>query len=119
MSTKKFLSFGKILALLMLISYSVTAKSVSFTNEFQEHKTLSLNKSADSFHKNMLQPQVAHVSMMMEHPFKLVNPIVGVLFTGYATDLLSLPTAQTNVILQDVNRCKSVSPLLFPYHFFW
>jgi hypothetical protein len=119
MSTKKFLTFGKILALLMLISYSVTAKSVRYTNEFQEHQTLTLNKPSDNFHKNMLQPQVVHVSMMMEHSVKLVNPIVGILFAGYDTDLLCLPTAQTHVILQDVNRCKSVSPLLFPYHFFW
>ena len=119
MSTKKFLTFGKILALLMLISYSVTAKSVSYTNEFQEHQTLTLNKPSDNFHKNMLQPRVAHVSMMMEHSVKLVSPIVGILFSGYDTNLLSFPAAQTHIILQDVNRCKSVSPLLFPYHFFW
>ncbi|MDI1318413.1 hypothetical protein [Flavobacterium sp.] len=119
MSTKKFLAFGKILALLMLISYSVVAKSVSSTNELQDPRPLSLNKPADSFHKNMLQPQVVHVSMMMEHSIKLVNPTVGILFIGCDTDLLSMPTAQTHVILQDVNRCKSVSPLLFPYHFFW
>ncbi len=119
MSTKKFLSFGKILALLMLISYSVTAKSVRLSNEFQENRALTLSKPADNFHRNMLQPQVVHVSMVIEHSVKLVHPNAGILFTAYDTNLLSLPTAQTHVILQDVNRCKSVSPLLFPYHFFW
>lgn len=119
MSTQKFLAFGKMLTLLMLISYSVTAKSVGYTAEFQKNRALTLSKPADSFHKNMLQPQVVHVTMMMEHLGKVVHPIVGILFTGYDTDLLSLPSAQTHVLLQDANRCESVSPLLFPYHFFW
>lgn len=119
MSTKKFLAFGKILALLLLISYSVIAKPTVIPNGLQDQGTVSFNKAEQSFHKNMLQPQVVHVSMMPEHSVKPINTAYGDLFYCDSTCLLLQPTTQTHLILQDANRCESVSRLLFPFHFFW
>jgi hypothetical protein len=118
MSTKKFLAFGTLLALLLLTGFSVIAKTVGNT-EFQEQQTKNLNKTAHTFHKNMLQPQVVHITIMPEHSVKPVNPGFGVFFYSDTTLLLLQPTPQVNVILQDENRCESVSHFLFPYHFFW
>lgn len=119
MSTKKLLTFGKILALLLLISFSVTAKTTFAPNEFQNPKTLDFSKEQTALNNNMLQPQVVHVSVTTEHSVKLTNSSFGVLFYGEKPSVTLRPFGQTNVILQDANRCESVSRLLFPYHLFW
>lgn len=119
MSTKRFITFGKLLALLLFISYSVAAKASVFTNEFQDTRKVIVDKAEHYFHKNMLQPQVVHVSMMPEHSLKTVHSgYLGLLFNDSITSLLQ-PVGQTQTILQDVNRCESVSRLLFPFHNFW
>ena len=118
MSTKKFLAFGTLLALLLLTSFSVTAKTIGI-DKFQEQRTESLNKTEHSFHKNMLQPQLVHVTMMPEHSVKPVPIGFGIFCYRDTTLLLLQPTAQAHVVLQDANRCESVSRFLFPYHFFW
>lgn len=107
------------LALLLLISYSVVAKTAVTTNEFQDKETLTLNKAQHSFHKNMLQTQVMHVSIASEHLVKPSNSgYVALLFNDKASLLLQT-SRQKNTFLQDVNRCESVSKLLFPFHDFW
>lgn len=119
MPKMKFLSFVKILALLLLASCSVVAKNGNAANEFQQHQSLKLNKTADNLHKNMLQPQVVHVSILTEHPVKPIASGLGILFIGFQSHLLLQPTLLANEILQDADRCESVSKFLFPYHFFW
>jgi hypothetical protein len=119
MLTKKFLTFIWLLTLLLLSGYPVAANSAWNTNEFQGQPYESLNKNESGFHKNMLQPQVVHVNAAQEHLVKLVNPVVCTLCFSNNDLLLLQPPTQTKIILQDVDRCESVSKLLFPYHFFW
>ncbi len=118
MFAKRFIVFGKMLALLLLSSSSVSAKSFS-ANEFQDKGTVTLNKAEHSFHKNMLQPQVMHVSALPEHSAKPLPFAFSALFCSESINLSSQPTGQANVFIQDVNRCESVSRLLFPFHNFW
>lgn len=120
MSIKRFITFGKLLTLLLFISYSVDGKTpVTITYESQVPRQVTVDKVEHSFHKNMLQPQVVHVSMMPEHSLKTVHSgCVGLLYSESIT-LQLLPVGQTQTILQDVNRCESVSRLLFPFHNFW
>ena len=119
MLTKRFITFGKVLALLLFVSYSVAAKTSIATNEFQDTQKVTVDKADYSFHKNMLQPQVVHISMMPEHSLKTVHSgFLGLLSADNITfQLLSI--GQTQTILQDVNRCENVSRLLFPSHYFW
>ena len=114
----KFLSFAKILAML-LVSYSVSAKTGNATDGFEQNQSLKLTKAAGNLHKNMLQPHTVHVSILPEHSAKPTTPGYGILFMAYQSDLLLRPKAQATEILQDVDRCESVSRFLFPYHFFW
>ena len=118
MSTKKFILFGKMLALLLLINSTVSAKSF-IANEFQDKGNVTLNKSEHSFHKNMLQPQVVHVSITSEPSVKPINSGFVALLFNEKTSLVLKPNEQANVILQDADRCESVSRLLFPFHIFW
>ena len=119
MFTKKPLTFGKILALLLLISFSVVSKAAVTTNEFQNQRKVSVSATDYSFHKNMLQPQVVHVSMVLEHSAKPLQSGAAVLFYSDIISLPLQPLGQIQVSLQDVNRCESVSKLLFPFHYFW
>lgn len=119
MSTKKFFTFGKIVALLLLISYSVAAKPILNVTEFQKQGKTAFNKVENAAHKNMLQPQVVHVTMMPEHTVNPANPsYFASTFTEESSSELS-SNGQTTIILQDANRCESVSRLLFPFHIFW
>lgn len=119
MSTKRFITLGKLLALLLFISYSVSGKVSIATNEFQDTRKVTVDKSEHSFHKNMLQPQVVHVSIMPEHSLKTVQSSYLALLLNDSITLQFEPVGQTQSILQDVNRCESVSRLLFPFHCFW
>ena len=117
MSAKKFIVFGKMLALLLLISGSVSAKAAVTTMDFQN--PASLNKAGYELHKNMLQPQFVHITASTEHSAKPT------LF-GYAAALFNenartaaRPTLTPSLFLQDADRCETVSRLLFPYHIFW
>lgn len=118
MSAKKFIGFGKLLALLLLISCSVSAKTFT-ANEIQKKGTVTLNKAEDSIHKNMLQPQTAYVSISNEHLAKPMSfGYVALFFNEGAVSTLN-PIGKTATFLQDADRCESVSRLLFPFHNFW
>lgn len=118
MSTRKFLAFGKVLVLLLLISCSVHAKAAIDT-KFSTKEIETFNKAESSLHKNMLQTQVVHVTVMHEQPSKPVKGVSGDFpFCDNTYLLLQLP-GQTNIVLQDADRCESVSRLLFPFHNFW
>lgn len=119
MSIRKFIALGKLLSLLLFVSYSVAAKVPIAVNELQDAGKLTFEKTEHSFHENMLQPKVAHVGMTSEHSIKTVNSsYLGLLFSDSIT-LQLLSVGQTQIILQDVDRCESVSRLLFPFHYFW
>jgi hypothetical protein len=105
--------------LLLLAGYSATAKANHVSNEFQHQHKTTFSNSADSFHKNMLQPQMANVNVTSEHPVKQVNFGDGIIFCDRKFGFLQQPSGQLCFILQDVNRCENVSRLLFPHHFFW
>lgn len=120
MSTKQQLFCFKLLFLLLCFNASsVKAGTFATNNQSTSERTLTLNKEESAFHKNMLQPQVVHVSAMPEHIVKSVNSGFAVLFYSERKHLLLQPNGQTNVFLQDANRCESVSRLLFPFHYFW
>lgn len=119
MSINKFLSFGKLLSLLLLISCSVSANTALPTKGFNQQEKISFNKVEDAIHKNMLQPQVVHVNITVEHTVKPVNPSCAALFLIEKSSLEVSPNGQTTTTLQDADRCESVSRLLFPFHIFW
>lgn len=125
MHLRKFISFGKLLALLLLISYTAVAKPTVSKNELPEKGALNLSKTEHCHaepveaHKNMLQPQVVHLSTGSEDSVKpITSAYVALPFYGTASFSLQA-TGQANQILQDADRCESVSKLLFPFHYFW
>ncbi|MCF6131677.1 hypothetical protein [Flavobacterium wongokense] len=118
MSIKKFMMFGKLLTLVLLISSSVSAKSF-IANGFQDEGTVTINNAGQSFHKNMLQPQLVHVNVTTEHTVKPISLGYTALLFNEKTSLTLKPSGPTSLILQDVDRCESVSKLLFPFHYFW
>lgn len=118
MSTRRFISFVKLLALLLFVSFSVTAKTDMVTNEFPQKKVL-FGKTEHSFHKNMLQPQVVHVTVATEHSIKPISPVYFGFLSNVNISLVPCSLGRTSSIFQDVDRCESVSRLLFPFHNFW
>lgn len=119
MALRKFIAFGKLLALLLLFSSTAVAKPLATKKDFHEKGTLALNKAEQAFHKNMLQPQVVHVSTASEDSVKPITPGYAALLFHENAVLLQQTTGQANEILQDADRCESVSKLLFPFHYFW
>lgn len=119
MRLRKFITFGKLLALLLLISNIAVAKPTIAKNGLPEKGALSLNKTEQAFHKNMLQPQVVHFSTGSEDSVKPITPGYATLFFDGTASFLQQAAGQANQILQDADRCESVSKLLFPFHYFW
>ncbi len=119
MSIKQFLAFGKLYLLLLLLSNPVAAKTVMANNDVQNSKSVSFFNAEDVFHKDGLQPQVPSVRIISEHHAKPIS--FG--YTAFSYDdsvrLVLGYVGPTQVLLQDANRCESVSRFLFPYHFFW
>lgn len=105
--------------LLLFISCSAMAKPIDAQKDFSEKGTLSLNEARHTFHKNMLQPQTLHVTIANEHPVKSISLGYAVLFLQEQTVFAVKARSKTTAILQDENRCESVSKLLFPFHNFW
>ncbi|WP_284652415.1 hypothetical protein [Flavobacterium terrisoli] len=118
MSAKQFIVLGK-LWVLLLFGNSAFANTVMPFGEQQESKAVTLYKAVETLHKDGLQPQVPSVRIISEQQaksFSLGYPVIGLyesvrLVPGYV--------GPTVVLLQDADRCKSVSRFLFPYHFFW
>lgn len=119
MLTKKYLSFLQLLTLLLLTTYSVAGTSMGTTALVQRPSTENLNDSESDFHRNMLQQQVVHLTAQPEQGGKLLHSGFGILPVSSTHFSAVQPTTSATTILQDVNRCESVSRLLFPYHFFW
>ncbi len=118
MSAKQFIRYSKLLVLL-LFSNGAIANSVISLEHSRDSKTVVLYQAEDSLHKDGLQPQVPSVRIISDHHAKPISfgyPALsyvdgGSLVLGYV--------GTTQVLLQDANRCESVSRFLFPYHFFW
>ena len=119
MLSRKFIGFGKLFVLLLLISFSASAGTTITVTESHDKQTGMVDKAGHSFHKNMLQPQAAHVSMVPEQSVKpILNSYSAFFYTG-STCLPLHPTGQAKLFIQDEDRCESVSRLLFPFHSFW
>ncbi len=119
MLSRKFIGFGKLFALLLLVSFSASAGTTITVAESHNKRAVMLDKEGFSFHKNMLQPQVVHVSMMPEQSIKPI--LIGynaILYPG-STYLPVQPIGRVKLFIQDADRCESVSRLLFPFHSFW
>lgn len=65
-----------------------------------------------------LQPEAAHQLAANAKPFAFsVAKITA--FLGIDFSVTERQSVRKNFFLQDINRCETVSLLLFPYHFFW
>lgn len=117
MSAKKFILLAKVLLMLLLISNPVAAKTAIHNNDVSGKQALC--KSGHSFHKNMLQPQTVHFSIANEHQLKPISLGYAALFLPEQLSFTVNLRSKTTTILQDTNRCESVSRLLFPFHNFW
>jgi len=119
MSVKPLLAFGKLWLLLLLLSNPVAAKTIMADDSAQDAKTVTLLKADEVIHKDGLQPQVPSVRIISEHHAKPINFGYAALSDDDSASLVLGYVGSTQVLLQDANRCESVSRLIFPYHFFW
>jgi len=119
MLAKRFLALGKIGVLLLLFSNLAVANSAMVITP-ETAKEVSLFKAGHSFTKDLLQPQgLSTAGATSEHAAKPMPFGFAVLEYAASTRLVLGYVGTTTVILQDANRCESVSRLLFPYHIFW
>lgn len=118
MAVKQLLAFGKLL-LLLLLSNPVAAKTVMANKDCQESKVVTVFEADDVVHKDGLQPQAPSVRVISEHHAKPISFGYTALFYDGSVSLVLGYVGSTQVLLQDANRCESVSRFLFPYHFFW
>ena len=117
MSIKPILALGKLWLLFLLVSNPVAARTIAACSD-QDSKTETFFKAGDSVHKDGLQPQAPSVRIISEQHAKPLS--LGWPVTEYENACLVLGyTGNTVFLLQDVNRCESVSRFLFPYHIFW
>lgn len=118
MSAKQFIVLGK-LWVLLLLGNGPFANTVMSFDKAQQSKAVTLFEAEDTLHKEGLQPQIPSVRIISEHQAKPIS--FGYPELAYEVNIgLALGfTGPTQVLLQDANRCESVSRFLFPYHFFW
>ncbi len=119
MSAKKILILGKVWLLLLLFSNILAAKPVLDT-EIKSTQEVSLFKAGHSFTKDILQPQGLSTARLASEQVAKPMPFgYAVLQYDEITRLVLGYVGTTTTVLQDTNRCESVSRLLFPFHFFW
>ena len=119
MSVKQLLTFGKLWLLLLLMSNSVVAKTVMPNQICQDAKAVALYKADGVVHKDGLQPKTLSFRIISEHHAKPIGFGYAPVSYAAAVCIVLCHVGPTQVLLQDVNRCESVSRFLFPYHFFW
>lgn len=115
MSFKLLLLPIRILALLLLFSPAVLAKTVLI----EKQKAKTELKSGHSFHKEHLRQQTHHIGITTERTssVKVYDNLGFFMPDGYHYKFVTIDRLYLNK--QDANRCQSVSIHLFPYHFFW
>jgi hypothetical protein len=119
MSAKRLLALGKIWVLLLLFSTMAVAKTAMMVAP-ETSKEVSLFKAGHSFTKDLLQPQaLSTAGVTTEHAAKPMPFGYAVLEYAESTRLGLGYVGTTTTVLQDANRCESVSRLLFPFHIFW
>lgn len=119
MDTKQFLALRKLWLLLLLLSNIAVAHTSMVIEPCQESKTVTLFEAETSLHKEGLQPQIPSFRIISEHHAKPISFGYPELFYDADCHFVTKSVGLIQVFLQDVNRCESVSPFLFPYHFFW
>lgn len=118
MSLKQFIVLGK-LWVLLLFGNGAFANIVLPCNDISVSIAVAVFETEDSLHKEGLQPQIPSIRIISEHQAKPV--VFGYFALSYETNvsLVLGYSGPTQVLLQDANRCESVSRFLFPHHFFW
>jgi hypothetical protein len=87
----------------------VSAYPQNPTSEFSQH---GLHKPA------FLQPETANHVVSHVKPFSFfVARLSDFIETGFTNSILS--NISKTFLSQDINRCETVSLLLFPFHYFW
>ncbi|WP_162126107.1 hypothetical protein [Flavobacterium phycosphaerae] len=119
MFAKRFIALVKIGVLLLLVSNFAVAKTVGPISDAQETKTVMLVKGKHALTKELLQPQVLTVRTGVEPTAKPMPAGYVAITSDDELTLAINAVGTTTILLQDVNRCQSVSLLLFPYHIFW
>jgi len=119
MSVQQRITGYKFWILLLLFSTGAIAKSAVGVTHSQAVKTLSLTKAQHRLSKDLLQPQSGTSRLLTEHSDTPVVSGYAVLSSNNGKYLLLGYVGTTVALLQDTNRCESVSRLLFPYHIFW
>ena len=118
MLAKQFIVLGKLWVLLLFGNLAL-ANMVLPIDKVQQCKTVTLFETEDSIHKEGLQPQIPSVRILTEHQSKPISFGYPELIYEVNVDLVKGFTGLTQVLIQDANRCESVSRFLFSYHFFW
>ncbi|TBX69140.1 hypothetical protein EZL74_07105 [Flavobacterium silvisoli] len=119
MSAKKILLLGIVWLLLLLFS-NLTVANTAMVIAPKGSKEVSLFKAGHSFTKDLLQPQGLSTARLTSEQVAKPMPFgYTVLQYDEITRLVLGFLGTTTAVLQDTNRCESVSRLLFPYHFFW
>ena len=115
---KQILALGKLWLLLLLMSNGAVANT-SVPESTSEKKTETFLKTGQTLHKDGLQPEVLSVRVLLEHPAKSISFGYAVVNDYPSSNLVCIYAGPTVLLVQDTNRCESVSRFLFPYHFFW
>ena len=118
MSAKQILVLGRLWVLLLFSNGAIANTLMPFEYN-QDSKAVTLYQTEDAIHKDSLQPQVPSVRILSEHQAKPLSLGYPVSEYNESTSLVLGYVGPTQVLLQDANRCESVSRFLFPYHFFW
>lgn len=118
MSAKQYIVLGK-LWVLLLLSNGAFAYNVLPFDPVPCSKAVSVFETEDTLHKEGLQPQIPSVRIISEHQAKPIVLGYNAIYYEVRVGLALGYAGTTQVLLQDANRCESVSRFLFPYHFFW
>ncbi|MFV7235939.1 hypothetical protein [Flavobacterium sp. ZB4R12] len=103
------------LSLVLLFAFNASESSIE---KIQLEKSSS-SFSADPIHSSVfIQPQVSGTFTLH---YKTTDYTIAKYFENF---LIVIPDFKVNTFFsrfakQDINRCETVSLLLFPFHFFW
>lgn len=103
-----------IAAALFFISYEKPVAAIDISSE----------RNAPSYNNEGLHA-LAFIQPQADHHIVSENKTGGVFYAKWLTNSFSFAVGFTTLkplqkfLLQDENRCKSVSLLIFPFHFFW
>ena len=99
----------------LLVAFSATANAMPFKTKKQSSPKLAVEKIQNSA---FIQPQLQYIAHLQVE--KDSNPQIKWQATFLTPRTSGVAASYCKSYLnQDINRCKKVSILLFPFHFFW